>query len=44
MSRFTLIPILVTALLTGFAANAQNNGGAGAPDQPPPGHPLMRTI
>ena len=42
MSRFTLIPIILTAPLTGFAANAQNDGGAVAPglSQPPPGHPL----
>jgi hypothetical protein len=32
----------VTALLTGFVANAQNDGAAAAPDlsQPPPGHTL----
>ncbi len=34
--------IILTALLTGFAAKAQNDGGAVAPglSQPPPVHPL----
>jgi hypothetical protein len=42
MSRITPIAIILTALLTGFAANAENDRGAVAPDlsQPPPGHPL----